>query len=125
LAWARTGGGGLREDLVPRELRRLLGEVGVADRALGGAGVLERDAQAVHGRTDRELLERAEAAAELADLLDGLVQDLLDWTRLPLSSELGPPLARLDRNSAVPAVERCRGCRSRPTAMPTTPCRSR
>src|SRR5688500_15885550 len=67
----------LRQDLRTGEVRGLLGEVGVADRALGRAGVLQGDAQVVHGRTDRELLERAEAAAELADLLDGLVDHLL------------------------------------------------
>src|SRR5688500_9648185 len=68
------GGRRLRQDLGPRELRGLVREVGVADRALRRVGVLQRDAQAVHGRTDRELLERAQPAAQLADLLHGLVQ---------------------------------------------------
>src|SRR5262245_53241866 len=65
----RRGG----EDLVSGQVRRLLGEIRVPDRALGGAGVFVGDAQRVDRRTDRELLERTEASTKLADLLDRLV----------------------------------------------------
>src|SRR6188768_3646172 len=64
---------GLCQDLASRQVGGLLGEVGVADRALCGAGVFERHAERVDRRSDRELLERAQTPTELADLLDRLI----------------------------------------------------
>ena len=70
-------GRGLLQDLGAGEVGGFLREVGVGDGALGGRGVFVGDAQAVDRRADRELLERAQPAAEAGDLLDRLVDDLL------------------------------------------------
>ena len=79
----------LAEDLGPRQLGGLRGEIGVADRGLGRSRVLQRDTQTVDRRSDRVLLERTEASTEGRDLLDGLVDDLLGVREVAVDDVVG------------------------------------
>ena len=58
------------------QVRGFLREVGVADRALAGGHVFQRDVQRVHVRVERVLLERAQPPAEHGDLPDRRLDDL-------------------------------------------------
>ena len=81
---------GLLQDRVPRQLRGLEGDVDVADAALGGAQVLDLDAQVVDRRVEA-VLGRAEAdRAGRTDRVDGRV-------------DLG------DRRGSCRRSSRCRG----------------
>src|SRR5262245_52466457 len=98
----------LAEDLGARQSSRFLSEVGVTDRALGSAGVFERDAKAVDRRADRELLERTEPASQLRDLLDGLVDHFLRGDEV-LAVERGRPTAGEAAEITIGAVAKAGG----------------
>ena len=99
-------GVGLHQDLRPRQGRRFRREVGVADGAFAGRHVFQRDVQAVDVGVEDVLLERAQSAAQRGDLADRVGQDLLCLDGVAATSELAPPLPRLDRKptTSLPSV---------------------
>ena len=61
----------LRQDLRPCQFRRFLGEISISDARFAGGHVFQRDAQRVHVRLERVLLERAQPSAKHGDLTEG------------------------------------------------------
>ena len=69
--------GGLHQDLVACQVAGFAREIGVTNRAVGALHVFERHVQGVDGGAQDVLLERAQTATEIRDILDGLVDHKL------------------------------------------------
>jgi len=89
--------------------------------ALSAAARFRRRCPEVDRAADLELLERAKTTTQRADLLDGLVQNLLGRNQVALPSELAPA-EPIELRYRCRIAERASG---KLTATPMTPCRSR
>ena len=85
-------GGCLLQDLIPREVRRFLGEVGVRDGAVGRLDILECHAQAADRGSERVGLERTNRPLSVLTWL--VASSMIFWAvaRLLEVSEFAPPL---------------------------------